>query len=131
MITLLIDHHLEGQVVMMWRSIQAEGWLELIPLQFVFLAQVGLTHTSSDREVWNFAQQHGMLLLTANRNMRGEDSLERIIREGNTEFSLPVITISDVSQLTQRAYRESCVTRLIEIVLDLENLRGIGRLFIP
>jgi len=31
---------------------------------------------SSDRLVWRYAQDHQMMILTANRNMKGEDSLE-------------------------------------------------------
>jgi hypothetical protein len=37
---------------------------------------IGLAADSDDRVVWRFAQTNAMLLLTANRNAKGEDSLE-------------------------------------------------------
>ncbi len=72
-----------------------------------------------------------MLLLTGNRNMDGEDWLEQTLREENTSTSLPVITISRIDSLRERAYRLRCARRLVEIVLYLEQYRGVGRLFIP
>ncbi len=35
---------------------------------------IGLAADSDDRVVWRFAQTNAMLLLTANRNAKGEDS---------------------------------------------------------
>lgn len=73
-----------------------------------------------------------MILLTANRSMKGEDSLEQVIREENTVDSLPVITIGDADQfLGDRVYRNRCVDRILEILLDLETWMGVGRLFVP
>jgi hypothetical protein len=74
--------------MLLWGTLTADGWLELLPLRLVTLAQVGLPYDSSDREMWRFAQGKGMILLTANRRMDGEDSLEQIIREENTTTSL-------------------------------------------
>jgi len=72
-----------------------------------------------------------MLLLTDNRNRRGEDSLEQTIREENSITSLPVLTLGNVARIVEQAYREQYVVRLVEIVLDLANYLGTGRLFIP
>ena len=72
-----------------------------------------------------------MMILTANRNMKGKDSLERVIREENTAASFSVITIGALDRLDEFDYRERCVDRLIEIVLDIENYMGVGRQFIP
>jgi len=72
-----------------------------------------------------------MLLLTGNRSMKGPHSLEQTIREENTATSLPVITVSSANRLDERLYRERCGSRLIEIILDLDNYLGVGRLFIP
>ncbi len=38
--------------------------------------------------VWRFTQEKGMILLTDNRNMEGQNSLEQTIREENTLTSL-------------------------------------------
>ena len=86
---------------------------------------------SSDRLVWSYAQANHKMILTANRNMKGDDSLEQVIREENTSNSFSVVTIGSLERLDEFDYRERCVERLIEIVLDIENYMGVGRLFIP
>ena len=63
--------------------------------------------------------------------MEGFDSLEQTIREENTTISLPVLTIGDFDRITERAYREDCAARLLEIAVYLDDYRGVGRLFIP
>ena len=72
-----------------------------------------------------------MILLTANRSMKGIDSLEQTIQEDNNEDSLPIITIGNTDRMTNFEYRERCSIRLVEILLDLDNCMGAGRLFIP
>ena len=72
-----------------------------------------------------------MTILTANRNMKGEDSLEQVMREENTENSFPVLTIGNLDHLSEAEYRERCAERLIEIAVDIDNYKGVGRLFIP
>jgi len=130
-IAILVDRNIEGQAVMLWGTLAAGGWLELLPMTMAKFADVGLPFDSSDRTVWRFAQEHGMLLLTDNRSRRGEDSLEQTIREENSTTSLPVLTIGNVARIVEQAYREQCVIRLVEIVLDLANYLGTARLFIP
>jgi hypothetical protein len=71
------------------------------------------------------------VLLTGNRRQRGNDSLEQVIREENTATSLPVITVGSVDRLDEPVYREQCSSRLTEIMLDIENYRGTGRIYIP
>ena len=66
-----------------------------------------------------------MLLLTGNRSMKGPHSLEQTNREENTLTSLPVITVSSAHGLDERLYRERCGSRLIEIILDLDNYLGV------
>lgn len=90
-----------------------------------------LADNSSDRIVWRFAQENQMILLTANRRMKGVDNLEQTIREENNSTSLPVLTIGSLNRFSDREYREQCAVRLIEILLDIENYRGVGRMFIP
>lgn len=72
-----------------------------------------------------------MILLTGNRNMKGEDSLENTLRRENTPSSLPVLTIGRVGRIVERKYRERCAARLAEIVFELEKYLGASRLFIP
>ena len=129
--TVLADRNLEGQAVLLWGTLATEGWLTLLPLRLVMFHEVGLPADSSDREVWRYAQTHQLVLLTGNRRKKGEDSLEQVIREENTPTSLPVITVARVNRLDERAYREQCSSRLVEIMLDIENYAGVGRIFIP
>ena len=131
MITILVDRNIEGQAVVLWGTLAAEGWLALLPMTMRRFAEVGLPFDSSDRVVWRFAQAHRMLLLTDNRSRRGEDSLEQTMREESSVTALPVLTIGNVARLVERTYREQCVIRLVEIGLDLDNYAGTGRLFIP
>jgi hypothetical protein len=129
--TILVDHNMEGHAILLWGTLAAEGWLETIPLRLVTFAEMGLPPNSSDREVWRFAQAQHMILLTDNRSMKGQDSLEHTIREENTSTATPVITIGRLDRLDEREYREQCAVRLAEIALDLDEYLGTGRLFIP
>ena len=90
-----------------------------------------LAYNSTDRDVWRFAQDNQMLLLTDNRNMVGADSLEQTIRDENQVTSLPVITLSRADRVIEQSYRERCATRLLDIILGLDNYLGTGRVFIP
>jgi len=64
--------------------------------------------------------------------MRGEDSLEQVIREENTVDSLPVIRIGDADRfLADRVYRNRCVECILEILQVLKTSMGVGRLFVP
>lgn len=127
----LVDHNLEGHAELLWGTLAADGWLELVPLRLLTLDDVGLPRDTSDRVLWRHAQEHGALLLTANRRRRGPDSLQQTIEEENTPRSLPVVTVSDPDRIDERAYRRRCAERLVDIALDLESCRGSGRMYIP
>jgi hypothetical protein len=128
----LIDHNLERHAVVLLGNIANQGWLEIVPIRFVSFQEVELSIDSNDRIVWRVAQANQMILLTANRKMKGKDALEKVLREENKSNSLPVITIGNADRvLDERAYRDQCVDRLLEIVIDIENYLGVGRLFIP
>ncbi|MFM7713146.1 MAG: ACP S-malonyltransferase, partial [Microcystis sp.] len=88
--------------------------------------------TSDDRVVWRYAQANQMILITANRSMKGKDSLEQVMREENTPTSLPVVTIGNIERLlAEPDYRDRCVNRLVDIVVDIEDYQGARRIFIP
>jgi predicted nuclease of predicted toxin-antitoxin system len=127
----LIDYNLTGDAVLFWGTLSAEGWLDLLPIRFFNFKEVGLPMDSSDRTVWQFAQANQMILITANRNMKGDDSLEQTMRDENTPTSLPILTIGNPDRFDESSYRQQCAIRLIEILFDLENYRGVGRIFIP
>ena len=128
----LVDHNLGGHAEILLGNLASQGWLELLSIRFLTFKEMNLSIHSNDRSVWRLAQANQMILLTANRSMKGEDSLEQVIREENKADSLPVITIGDADRfLTDRVYRNRCIDRIIEILLDIEIWMGVGRLFVP
>jgi hypothetical protein len=42
-----------------------------------------------------------------------------------------VLTIGNLDRLSEAEYRERRAERLIEIAVDIDNYKGVGRLFIP
>lgn len=131
MITILVDHDIEGQALALWGTLGRAGWLELVELKLVTFRDVGMPIGSSDREVWHFAQENRLILFTNNRNMDGKDSLEQTLREENTLTSLPVLTIANADRLSEKIYRERCAAQLLEIVLELDKNLGRSRIYIP
>ncbi|HKP84773.1 MAG TPA: ACP S-malonyltransferase [Blastocatellia bacterium] len=129
--TVLVDHNVEGQAALLLSALATEGWLELGLFHLATFSDAGLPFDSSDRAVWQFIQDRKMLLLTGNRNMDGEDSLEQTIRSQNQPDSLPVVTIADINRIVEKPYREQCALRLTEIALYLDQYLGAGRLYIP
>ena len=128
----LIDHNLNGHALIFLGSIASQGWLDILPIRFITFDEIGLPINTNDRAVWRLAQEHQMILLTANRSMKGKDSLEQVMREEITPNSLPVITIGNADRLLNDSeYRERCVESLIEIVLGINGYMGVSRLFIP
>ena len=41
------------------------------------------------------------------------------------------MTIANPDRFDESIYRQKCATRLIEVLLDLENYLGVSRIFIP
>lgn len=128
---ILVDHNLKGYIVLLRGTLAVDGWLDWLSIEFVTLEEAGLAVDANDRIIWRFAQTNHMLLLTANRNAKGKDSLEQTIQEEGLLASLPVLTIASFDRLVEREYREQCCARLADIVLYLENYLGVSRLFIP
>ena len=129
---ILIDRNLEGQALVLLGIITNKGLLELLSVSFVTLKEAGLPIDSNDRVIWQFIQSNQMILLTGNRSMKGKDSLERAMREENTPDSLPVVTIGNTDRLMgDPKYRDLCAERLIDIMLYIDNYKGVGRVFIP
>lgn len=55
MITILVDHNIEGQALLLSGTLDMHGWLDLAQIQFTYLRDVGLPVESTDREVWRYA----------------------------------------------------------------------------
>jgi hypothetical protein len=132
MIGLLADHNIEQHGRLIWEQFGVADWRAMNIASFATLNQLGIDSRATDREIWLRCQRDEWLLLTANRNMHGDDSLEVVIRQLGGAESLPVLTLADADRvLVSAAYREVCAYRIAEIALDLTACRGITRLFIP
>lgn len=131
MTVLLADHNVEGHAQLLLRALKSLGWADALDIRLATFDKVALTSASTDREVWQRVQELGMLLITANRNRSGTDSLEQVLRDEHSAESLPVLTVSQAKRLLQdRVYRNACAERIAEIIVDLDIYRGVPRLFI-
>jgi len=132
---IMADHNAEGQLqvlINVWSSREwGDVWAEQ-PCEIETFNRLGIPHDTPDTELWEVCQQHEIVLVTGNRNAEGNDSLESAINRLGTARSLPVVTIADPDRLMRdRDYTERAAVQLLEFLLDLDNLRGAGRLYIP
>jgi hypothetical protein len=75
--------------------------------------------------VWNVGQAEQLILITDNRNLDSEESLEATIRRNNTPASLPVFTIADMSEFrTDNSYVERVVEALFDYLLRIDDVRA-------
>lgn len=132
---ILADIHVTGPVDDLVREMQSEQWVEFwnhLGLALFHFDDVGLTPTSSDLEIWQRCQAEQLVLITNNRNEDSPDSLEATIRLHNRSDCLPVFTIGNLDNFRlSRPYADRVLKRLYEYLLDIDSLRGIGRLFLP
>lgn len=132
---LMADHDIEGQMQVLLRLLNSPRWRELwselaIPVESFM--SLGVPTNTPDVELWQVCQAQEIILITGNRNQDDSASLEATIQVANTPESLPVLTIGEPPRiLSSRTYAESVVERLVEYLIDVENLRGTGRLYLP
>lgn len=135
MATILADTNLDGHAALLSMRLQTQRWRELrdhVGIRFVYFEEVGLKRTAKDDVVWRLCQERGFYLLTANRNLEDDDSLEATIRREGTVESLPVFTFSDARRIYHSAdYLDDVVESLLDYLLDEANRRGAGRLYLP
>jgi hypothetical protein len=134
-IALLADANIQGHINGLVKRMQAEPWIEIwtfLQMSCVAFADVGLDTADPDSVIWRRCQERQLYLLTNNRNDDGPDSLENTIRTCNTPESLPVFTIGDAERLlSDRDYCDRVIWALLEYLLEPDNFRGTGRLFLP
>jgi hypothetical protein len=132
---LLADVNAELHVEILLRICRGPRWQILwnaLDVTVHSFHSLGIAKDAPDQVLWRLCQLRGLVLITANRNATGEDSLQGTILRENTEASLPVITIGDPVRLQHDgAYRQRAADRLVELLVDIEVTRGAGRLFIP
>jgi hypothetical protein len=132
---LLADNNVIGQVDSLVQMMQSPSWAEFwadLGLVFKRFDDVGLSPTSSDREIWLTCQAEQLVLITDNRNQDSPDSLEATIRQHSQADSLPVFTIADLDKFqTSRSYAERVVESFYDYLSRIDEFRGVGRLYLP
>ena len=130
-ITILVDQDMLGFDTFLEEGLKETGWDQLIQFHLRRPHDCGLPANLPDQDIWRFVQENRLLLITNNRNNEDETSLQATMRRENTLESWPIITVSDKNALIQSDYRQRVAHRLAEIIVDLENYLGTGRLFVP
>jgi len=132
---LLADANIQGQVEYPVQRMQAAAWTEFwqaLGLVHRRFEDVGLSASATDLEIWNVCQTEQLILITDNRNLDSEDSLEVTIRRSNTPHSPPVFTIADINEFrTNNSYVKRVVETLYDYLLRIDDVRGSGRLYLP
>jgi hypothetical protein len=132
---IMADHDIEGQMQALLRLLTSTEWRVLwteLAVRIESFASLGLPVDTPDAELWRFCQTHQIVLITGNRNHDGPESLEAVIQAANTPASLPVLTIGEPQRIfSSSVYARRVVEQLMEYLIDIENLHGTGRLYLP
>ncbi len=132
---ILADNDVQGQfrelVALLGSEKRRKSW-ESLQLPIETFETLGLARNASDLVIWQTCQRHEIVLFTANRNDEGPESLEAAIRSYNQPSSLPVITLGNPKRFSyDRRYIHRVAERLLDILHNLDNYRGAGRLYVP
>lgn len=98
MARILPDNDVQGHVSRLMDICQSAAWVEVwrdLDCVLCTFEDFNLPGDASDARIWATCQAHEVLLITGNRNAEGPDSLEMTIRQRNTAYSLPVLTLAD------------------------------------
>lgn len=132
---LLSDNNIQGHVQILANILEGPEWRgvwSLLKLELLTFGDLGLPAKTPDSDLWQLCQEQEMILITANRNADDPNSLENTIRNRNTAGSLPVFTIANPDQiLYSRDYAGRVVEHMLDYLIDIENYRGTGRLYLP
>ena len=134
-LAILADANIQGQVFRIVQEMENGEWSELwasLDIGFTTFARIGIPTELPDQDLWHLCQRDGYLLITANRNGHGPNSLDAVIRSDGQPESLPVFTIGSVDRLMKsRDYAEAVMLKLLDHLQLLDNLRGGGRIYLP
>ncbi|MEX1027652.1 MAG: ACP S-malonyltransferase [Candidatus Paceibacterota bacterium] len=132
---ILPDANCEGHFAVVLRVLHDEErrvFWHYLNLAVPTFQDLGLAADASDRILWEQCQQQEVILITANRNAKGADSLEATIRSSNTPGSLPVLTLGNVERIRRdRQYAADVADCLLDYLFSIDDFRGAGRLFLP
>ena len=135
MLGILADVNITRQFRVLVSMLAQEPWREFwdyLCIKEFYFEDVGLDAKAPDSQVWAICQSKKLVLITANRNAAGPDSLEEAIRKHNSPDDLPVLTLSNHKRfLKDKAYASKVADKAIDFLLDIEIYRGSGRLYVP
>jgi len=132
---ILADINVGAQVRALLSIWTSDTWREFwhaLGLATETFPNLGLPYDAPDLVIWTTCQREGLVLITGNRNDDGPDSLEAAIRDENSPESLPVFTIADTNRvLGDREYAQRVAERLIDYLMRIDEVRGVGRIYVP
>lgn len=135
MLGLLADENCDAHLAALLRTCRSYDWREVwdaIGIVAHTFESLGISRAMPDDQLWAMCQRDGLILLTANRNLEGPESLEATIRSRATAMSLPVVTLADpVRLLKDSIYAERAAIQLMELLLDIDRMKGTGRVYLP
>ena len=132
---ILVDINIQGQMENIRLIYEQTDWNDFwndLGAVYLLFEDVGLSRHSPDSEIWRTCQRENLVLVTANRNNDGPDSLGAMIETENFGTSLPAITVADQEALRlSKPYAVRVASKILEILYDIDNYRGSGRAFVP
>jgi hypothetical protein len=135
MLRLLADVHCDLHVQSLLRVCRSDAWRDYwfsLGVKIHTFESLGIDRRLRDRDLWEYCQRHDIFLITANRNADGADSLQVTLLQRTTLNTLPVLTIGDPQLvLTDAEYAARAAVRMMEILTDVNGVRGTGRMFLP
>ena len=135
MLRIMSDNDVQGHVSRLMDICQSAAWIELwrdLECVLCTFQDFSLNSDASDSTIWQSCQDNQVILITGNRNAEGAESLEVTIRQRNTADALPVLTLADPDRVGRDAqHAEAVVASLFDVLVDVDVLRGTGRLYLP
>jgi hypothetical protein len=135
---LLADVNVQGHLLYLRHLLDAldlSAVLDGLNIEFATFPGLNVPRRMDDRTLWNFCQENGWVLFTADRRMVGTDSLEATLRDSWQMGLLPVITLSNRARFEKNGLYASRVAHdvaqvLFDIALNPES-RDRPRIFVP
>src|SRR5262249_44805142 len=132
---IMADINVQGQVEQLMLVWQTSEWRELwesLHLSYFTFPDLGLDPSASDLLVWQRCRTNDVVLITGNRNKDGPDSLQATLEQHNTADCLPVFTLANIHRFDHEpSYVARVAVRLLDYFLDIDRVRGTGRLYVP
>jgi hypothetical protein len=132
---IVADSNIKGQILRVIAILEGREWRDVwsrLNLPLLRFEDLRIAADAPDSVVWRVCQAEEVVLLTANRNATGPDSLGATLQTFNLPTSLPVLTISNANRVLQsRVYATRVAERMLEYLINIEDMRGAGRLYLP